>query len=206
MAKKKQGSATRTSPLFAYCTDLELTLIELLGPKGRWNGLAGAFQNHQQVRRAILDATQAIRKRLMNLITADDRLRLTTDIHLDQIERLAKDLKADGQGLLPLLGNFIHLTALLLGYDWLAGKPNREVIYYQNREQQIIDDEQRHPNSNFLMGKIEHDTRVTFIKDLHSKGMRISQIARVLNQTETFVKNVLVRQGIIARQKNVKRT
>lgn len=181
-------------------------MLELLGPRGRWSGLAGAFQNHRQVRRAIIDAARIIRKRLANIVTADDRLRLTTDVHLDEIERQAKELQADGRGILPLLANFIHLAALLVGYDWLSGKPNREVIYYQRLEHQIVDDEQRHPNSNFFMGKIEYETRVRYIKDLHSNGMRVSQIARILNQTETFIKNVLVRQRIITRQTNIKRT
>lgn len=125
---------------------------------------------------------------------------------LAAIERGAKELKADGEGIVPLLANFIHLVALLLGYDWFLGKPNREVVYFQTLIQQIADDEGRHPNSNFLMGRLEHECRVEFIKDLYSKRMRVAQIARVLNQTETFVKNVLVRQRIITRQANVKHT
>ena len=160
MPAKRRVKTAKTNSVFIYCVELELALTELLGSKGKWRGLAGAFKNHLRVRSAILDAIRVIRKRLDSILTADDRLRLTTDCHLDEIKRLAKILKADGGGILPLLANFIHLTAVLLGYDWLSGRPNREVIYYQTLAQQIIDDEGRHPNSNYLMGKLEHECRM----------------------------------------------
>jgi hypothetical protein len=120
---KRRVKTAKTNSAFIYCVELELALTELLGPKGKWRGLAGAFENHLRIRSAILDATRVIRKRLDSILTADDRLRLTTDCHLDKIKRLAKFLKADGGGVLPLLANFIHLTAVLLGYDWLSGRP-----------------------------------------------------------------------------------
>ena len=206
MPAKRRVKTAKTNSVFIYCVELELALTELLGPKGKWRGLAGAFKNHLRVRSAILDAIRVIRKRLDSILTADDRLRLTTDCHLDEIKRLAKILNADAGGILPLLANFIHLTAVLLGYDWLSGRPNREVIYYQTLAQQIIDDEGRHPNSNFLMGKLEHECRIAFTIDLRSRGMRVSQIARILNQPESFIKNILVRGGVIDRQANIKRT
>lgn len=56
------------------------------------------------------------------------------------------------------------------------------------------------------MGKLEHERRIAFTVDLHSRGMRVSQVARILNQSESFIKNILVREGVIDRQANVKRT
>ncbi len=192
------------SPGFSYCLELEYALNELLSSKNKWNGLAGSFSNHLRVRHAVLDASKVIRSRLNSIITADDRLRLTTEIHLDVIDRLAKGLKSNGVGLLPLLANFIHLTALLLGYDWLAGKPNREIIYFQTLDQQLKDDMERHPTGP--LGRLEYRGRVKIVKDLHFEGLRISQIARVLNQTEHRIKDILVREGVINRKKNVKNT
>jgi len=130
---------------FSYCVELEYALSELLSSNSKWNGLAGSFSNHVRVRHAVLDASRVIRIRLSSIITADDRLRLTTETHLDAIDTLAKGLKSNGVGLLPLLANFIHLTALLLGYDWFAGKPNREVVYFQTLEQQLKDDMESDP-------------------------------------------------------------
>lgn len=206
VSPKKRINTKKSVPVFTHCVELELALVELLGPNDKWTGLAGAFQNHRRVRSAVLDAVRIIRKRLTSILTADDRLRLTTDVHLDGIERLAKLLRSDGRGILPLLANFIHLTAVLLGYDWLVGRVNREVIYYQTLAQQIADDEARHPNSNFQMGKIEYDYRVVLTKDLHAKGMRVAQIGRILNQPESFIKNILVREGVITRRANIKQT
>lgn len=189
---------------FSYCLELEYALNELLSSKSKWNGLAGSFSSHLRVRHAVLDACKVIRSRLNNILTADDRLRLTTEIHLDAIDRLAKGLKSNGVGLLPLLANFIHLTTLLLGYDWFAGKPNREIIYFQTLDQQLKDDMERHPTSP--MGRLEYGRRVKIAKDLHSEGLRVSQIAGVLNQTEHRIKDILVREGVLNRKKNVKNT
>jgi hypothetical protein len=190
--------------VFSYCLELEDVLNELIGPKSKWNGLAGSFSNHLFVRHAILDASKVIRSRLNRIITADDRLRLTTEVHLDAIDKLAKGLKSDGIGLLPLLANFIHLAALLLGYDWLTGEPNREIVYFQTLDQQLRDDMKRHPAG--LTGRLEYSGQVKIVKDLHSEGLRVSQIARILNQTEHRIKDILVREGIINRKKNVKNT
>ena len=195
---------SRPTPGFSYCLELEYALNELLSSKSKWNGLAGSFSNHLCVRHAVLDASKVIRSRLNRIITADDRLRLTTEIHLDAIDKLAKGLQSDGVGLLPLLANFIHLTALLLGYDWLAGKPNREIVYFQTLDQQLKDDMERHPAGP--MGRLEYSGQVKIVKGLHSEGLRVSQIARVLNQTEHRIKDILVREGVINRKKNVKNT
>lgn len=202
----KKNSIEAKDHVYAYCVELECALTELLGANGKWQGMASSFRNHRRVCTAVCDATRVIRKRLANILTADDRLWLTTDIQLAAIEKTAKGLRANGEGILTLLAQFVHLVALLLGYDWFLGKPNREVVYFQTRNQQIIDDEGRHPNSNFYMGKLEHECRVEFAKDLYAKGMRVAQIARILNQSEAFVKNVLVRQGVVTRGVNVKET
>jgi hypothetical protein len=117
---------------------------------------------------------------------------------------LAKALNSDGVGVLPLLANFIHLTALLLGYDWLAGRPNREIIYFQTIDQQLKDDMERHPASP--MDRLGYRRRVKIARDLYSEGLRVSQIAGVLNQTEHRIKDILVREGVLNRKKNVKNT
>ena len=198
------SDVSKNASVFSYCLELQDALEELLGPKGKWNGLAGSFHNLLHVRHAVLDASKVIRGRLNNILTADDRLRLTAEVHLDAIERLAKALKPDGVALLALLGNFIHLTALLLGYDWHAGKPNREIIFFQTLDQQLVDDMKRHPEPP--VGKLEWKRRTMIVKELHSEGLRVSQIARVLNQTEYRIKDILVREGIIKRRENVKST
>jgi hypothetical protein len=191
---------------FHYSLPLEYALNEFYGHDGKWHNMAGSFAHARNVRRAVLDATKAIRKRLAAILTADDRLRLLVDVKLSSIESRAAKLDDSGAALLDLLAGFIHLSAALLGYDWLKGAPNREVVYFQTQEQQFRDDAHRHASTAYPPGKIEYEHRGAIAKDLYSKGLRVAQIARTLNQPETVIKDILVREGVLRRRDNVKET
>jgi hypothetical protein len=130
---------------FHYSLEMEEALLELYGQKSKWGNMAGAFQNVSVVREAIIKATSKIRARLEHLITNDDRLLLTTSITLDRIDREARKLRKDSNNEIDIIANLINLIAHLIGYDWLRGEPNRQVIYYQTLEQQSFDDSMRHP-------------------------------------------------------------
>ena len=191
---------------FHYSAGLELALEQFYGHASSWYGSAGSFQNPLYVRKAIIAATRAIRRRLQELLTADDRLRLTTALTLDGIERDARLLSATHNNVLDLLGRFINLTAYLLGFDWLLGKPYRQVVYFQTLDQQRIDDRMRHPASPYEQAMLERDKRVGIASRLFDDGIRVGQIARIMNLSETITKDLLVRAGKIVRDKNTKDT
>jgi hypothetical protein len=198
--------AVKVRQPLGYCLQLEYALADFYGHDGPWHQSAGSFNNPTRVRAALRGAAKAIRKRLDSIITADDRLNLLVDSQLASIERSTNRIKKGGSGLLEVLAGFISLNAALLGYDWKKGVPNREVVYFQTKAQQSIDDLHRHPQTAYPVGKMEHEMRTAIVQELYAKGVRVSQIARAINQPESRVKDILVRAGTIKRKLNVKAT
>lgn len=173
---------------------------------GHWYGSAGSFHSPSRVRAAVRAAAKAIRRRVEDIATADDRLCLLVDSTLNSLEQSASDIASDGAGLLEVVAHLIDLAAILVGFDWMSGKPNREVIYHQTREQQLLDDRRRHPPKTSEEMMLDFTERKQLVTALHAKGLRAAQIARVMNQPESRIKDILVRAGRIARKNNVKAT
>jgi hypothetical protein len=193
------------SELYHYSLDLEYTLLELFGKNSKWDGCAGAFQDVAIVRQAILAATFKIRSRIVDIVTADDRLLLITSLALDGIEREAQELRGDGGSLLEITAHLLALVAYLLGYDWQMGKPNRMVIYCQTSDQQWIDDTNYHPEAkNPSHSRAEFDKRLELVCMLNAQKLRIPQIARIMNLSETNVKNLLVWASKVERMSQTK--
>jgi ribosomal protein S8E len=189
---------------YRYCHTLEYALCELYGLKSSWHHTAGGFRDPRAVRKAILGAIRKMRQRLHSILTADDRLLLTVGIELDAMERAAKALRKDGSGLLDLLAHTLHLAIRLLGYDWMTGVPNREVIYFQTQAQQWWDDRHRNSDDWFLGQQArEAEALEATVGNLFEQDLRVSQIARIMNMPESRVKSVLVRQGKLTRGTNV---
>ena len=92
-----------------YSLELEYALNEFFGSEGRWKGLAGAFAQPKMARKAFREATRAIRRRLSQIITVDDRLQLLTAIRLDALERAASRIDENGGGLLEVSAELLYL-------------------------------------------------------------------------------------------------
>jgi hypothetical protein len=144
----------RHAELFHDSLELEYALAEFFGHESKWYGTAGAFGDPASVSEALLAATLKIRARLKEIITTDDRLLLTTTITLDAIEQEAKSLRQDSNNQLELIADLLHLIAVLLGFDWQAGKPNRHIIYFQTADQEWIDDKARNPDVVRRVGEV----------------------------------------------------
>jgi hypothetical protein len=203
--QKKRQRQTKPEPL-GYSLSLEYALAQLYGLEGRWYGSAGSFNNPARVRAAIRDAAKAIRRRVEHIATADDRLCLLVDSTLRGLERSAGSITSNGTGLLDVVAALIDLAAILVGFDWLTGKTNRQVIYHQTKDQQLIDDRSRHPPKTLEEWRIDFTERSEVVNALHAKGLRVSQIAQVMNQPESRIKDILVRTGRISRKNNIKAT
>jgi hypothetical protein len=124
--------------VFHYCSELEHALQQYHGEK-KWHGSATLFHNHRHVRKAVLAASLAIRRRLREVNGADDRLLLSMSIQLESLDRLAKRLSSKGENLVEMLGCLLEIVATLLGYDWRTGKPNRQITYSQTWNQILIE-------------------------------------------------------------------
>jgi hypothetical protein len=203
--RKARGKAVKAEPL-GYCLSLEYAMAQLYGMDGHWYGTAGSFHSPTRVRAAVRAAAKAIRRRVEGIATADDRLRLVVNSTLNSLEQSASDISNNGAGLLEVVAHLIDLAAILVGFDWMSGKPNREVIYHQTSEQQLVDDRRRHPPKTSEEWMLDFAERKQLVIALHAKGLRAAQIARVMNQPESRIKDILVRAGCVTRRHNVKAT
>ncbi|MGR3177491.1 MAG: hypothetical protein ACUZ8E_05505 [Candidatus Anammoxibacter sp.] len=198
MKQKKENNP------YHHCLELEMALLEFFGEKSRWVNSAGTFSDVKYVKKAIQSAAKKIRTRLKEIITVDDRLLLTTSSAIEAIERSLKNLDINGNGLLEILAHFINLIANLLGYDWQRGKHNRQILFFQTIKQQMLDDVLRYPHDTYKRINAVEVERVKIVEHLFDHGKRILLISRILNLSETRVKDILVRAGKINRVKNIK--
>lgn len=187
---------------YHYSLALEYALLEFFGHNSKWHGRAGGFQNVKYVREALLATTTKIRKRIEEIITVDDRLLTTTCLTIDAIASEAKALSYERNSLLEIVAHLLHLVAYLLGYDWLKGKPNRHVIYYQTADQEWIDDTARHPDiMQFTSRNRETDKRYEIVNALFDDKFRIAEIARIMRLPESLVRDMLIYAGKIKRKR-----
>jgi hypothetical protein len=196
---------TKHSAPFHYSLELEYALAAFFGHDSKWYGTAGGFHRPARVRSALLAATSKIRARLEDIITADDRLLLTTCLALDAIEREAKELREGSNNQLEIIAHLLHLVANLLGYDWQAGKPNRHLVYFQTADQEWIDDTARYPDTVYRsFTQLESQKRLEIASSLYDQNLRVAQIARIMRLSEPRVKDLLVRGGRIERKSQTK--
>lgn len=184
------------SKRFHYSLELEEALVEILGEKA-WYQSAGSFANPARVRQALLAWSKRIRRRLLEIVTGDDRLLLTTRIALDSFDREVRDLRPSKCTELEVLAALLSLVNRLLGFDWRMSRPNRSVFYHQTLDQQLLDEKmQRGPQTGV---PVEFQKRVEVAGALHDEGMNLVQIAHVLGCTRYMVKALLVRAGRLKR-------
>ena len=196
----------RTPDPYNYCLDLELALVTLMSRKSRWHNLAGSFQNPTSVKSALLDASKRLRRRCHELTAYDDRLEILLDGDMSCLERAARSLGTKAGAEVNTVAALLSLAVHLLGYDWLDGRAHREVMYYQTKKQQRLDDELRHPPRTEEDVHFVWKERKKLIEHLHASGHRVARIAAILDLNEPVVKSVLVQAGALEREHNTKRT
>jgi len=193
--------SSKNSNPFHYSIAFEMALQEFFGHESKWYGSAGGFQNPQNVKDALIAVTTRIRKRLNEIITSDNRLLTVTNSIVDALEGQSKLLSADNNNFLEIIGLLLSLIAHLLGYDWLKGKPNRHVIYYQTAEQQWIDDVAQYPDTmNYLSRNKESQKRYDVVSSLYDEGFRAAEISRIMRLSEPLVRDMLADAGKIKRK------
>ena len=200
---RQRASDASVTP-FHYSLELEYALLTLFGERSRWDNMAAAFQNPKFVREALLASVRRLRSRTRQLITSDDRLLLTTSIALDSLEAEAKRLTSASNNQLEIIAALLSLVVYLLGYDWLSGSPNRQVVFFQTLEQQILDDQHRHSATSPGSIMTEFQKRLEAVTRLHDEGFRPPQIARILLMSEQLIKQLLIRAGRLTRASNIK--
>jgi len=188
---------------FHYCLELERSLKQLFGTGPKWDGMAGAFQDVAMVREGLLAAANRVQRRLDDILTADDRLRLTTSIEIEALKKEVRKLREGSNNELEVIAHLLSLVGYLLGFDWYLGIPNREVVYFQTAKQQALDDAKRHPKESY---PLEFEKRVDIARSLYDEGLRMAQIARIMKLSVYVIKGFLVRTGGMHRQDQTKST
>jgi hypothetical protein len=127
----------------------------------------------------------------------DARLARRVECEVAALKTAIGKLKADGSGSTTVVARLSRLLAVLLGFDWHLGKPNRQLRYSQNRAEIAIDDTRSSSqgSSQHFLG-IEQKRSVAIAK-AHDDGLRILEIALVFNVSEQFVTDTLRRAGKI---------
>jgi len=175
---------------FKYNMDLEMALCNLLGD--RYYGSAGEFSDAKTSKEYLLTALKRIRKRLNEIITSDERLLMMVNQNLDGLENYVKDTSESVNNDWFIIARLLDLVTRLLGYDWAEGKVHRQIIYYQEREQEEEDHKKEIGDPDYWK-EFRGDMRIQYevIYLLRKRGLSMNQIARVLNISRDRVSKIL---------------
>jgi hypothetical protein len=176
-----------------YSIALQDAMMELLGE--RWDGTAGLFTTNRYTGSVLKKAVKKIQIRLEEITATDDRL---SNSCLSQIKCLESEIKKFSQNkdnlkdnLLDITAHLLTLIALLIGYDYCKGIPNRCVIYYQTKEQQEIDNRFLRKNNPPLEDESKYYQLVEIATILQKKGYSIIHIADIMNRRKEIVRHWL---------------
>ena len=177
---------------FKYNGELEWALCNLMGLK--YINTAGSFSSVKYCKKDFREAIKHIRKRLNEIITADDRLLMTVSIILDRLDKYVKGTSEQVNNDWYIIANLLNLVSRLLGYDWEDGKVYRHIVYYQDKEQEIADYKKSFGDRAYY-DEFWGDWRIRFetVYFLNKRKLPKNQIARVLNINEKLVTNILKR-------------
>jgi len=151
------------------------------------HGMTSAFSNYKYMKQRLLNATQKIHKRILNVITADEdlkeRLCSATDALMQKIKRIHPQNNNDQE----IIANLFEIVGLLLGWDW--GEVVRIPIYHQIEEdrRKIL---QRRANTKMVSGLWEFYHRRQLVLQMLREEKTYAQIALIFNLSESSVKQI----------------
>lgn len=186
---------------YHYSYEFGETLNMFFGTKGKYDDNCAGLcedddgQGQLFVKKAMHDMVNKIRARLKEIQNVDERLIVTTNACLSQLEGEFKEINDKTNNDLEIIALLFEMIALLLGYDYSDGKVYREVLYYQTREQEIQDFLHFNPDEFWKTTDTPDKEREKIILELKDKGMHQNVIARVMNTSEYCVRKILKKHG-----------
>lgn len=166
---------------------------EWFGSDSQWNHAAGSLETVAEVKRALRSVVSALSRRIARLEGVDARLAQRAEHEIEDLRFAISKIKRDGSGLPLLVARLIRLLAVLLGYDWMQGKPNRQLRYSQTVEQVALDDRKASGQNAYLQHKGIEERRARAIEQARSAGWSVPQVALVFKVSEEFVVDTLRR-------------
>jgi hypothetical protein len=165
----------------------------------KYDGYAGAAGNARVVKKALLEAIKNTRMALRNAATMDERVALTTGLHLDSLAEHIEKIGRKECDEWEIIFTLFDLIANLVGYDWLDGKTHRQLIYHQTEEQKAEDERRREPIQDIeKYVNFQYWAIAIALKCLYEhKGKSIKELALVAGVSDKWVRNRLRKYGII---------
>jgi len=162
---------------------------DLFGRKS-YGGIAGAFCDADFCKKCTLRAIKRIRRRL-SLLFMDERLRQTTSIILDRLQKNLKETSEEVNNDWHIIANLLDLISHLLGYDWLDGRIHRHVFFYQNLGQEQLDWNYKKGREYFEEWRKEDKRRYMLVNFLRENQIPKYQIANLLRVSVRRVNKIL---------------
>ncbi len=198
------------SKRFHYCMPMEIAEQEYFGVNKRPAGMASAYSNCSYFKKRSRILLNKIIKRIENIITGDETLRLmlVSDIRILDIE--FKELSHENYSEIDIIASFFSLIAHLLGWAHFEGKFYRTPIYHQTDEQQM-EDLRKMSTLKLPYGLYECYKRRRIIKQLLSEGNSYTTVAQIMRLTVSNIKQLekakhiddMYEKILIERNKNV---
>jgi hypothetical protein len=169
---------------------MEITTHEFYGEKKRPHGMASAFGNATYVKKTYCGLLRKIEKRIRQIVTADEPLKMLLLKDLEILDREAKSISKNNNNDLEIIAGLFRVVAHILGWDHLDGNFHRTVIFYQTKEQEK--ESLRNVSQLNLepAGLFEAYHKRRIITRLRSEGLSYAQVALVLDMSETSVKQL----------------
>ena len=174
---------------FHYSLLMETVEYEFFGVKKSSSGMASAFSNPSYLKKRCKAFLKKIRKRIDNIVTNDETLRLLLINDIDRLNKEFGRISDLNNNDMEIFARFFLLIAHLLGWAHLDGNFYRTLIYYQT-ERQREDDLKKADDPNLKVGFYELYRRRQLIKQLLSVGNSYSAVALIMGLTASNVKQL----------------
>jgi len=178
---------------FHYCLPMEAVEWELFGVSNRPSGMAAAFSDPTHLRRRCKVFLQKIKKRVNNVVTTDESLRLLLVKDIDRLDEEFGRLSKKNNNDIDIFASFFLLVAHLLGWAHVDGAFYHTPIYHQTEEQrqkdmQKVAQSKSRPGGlgEFYGGVYRRQRQI--IKQLLSEGASHYEVALIMSLTVSNVK------------------
>jgi len=171
---------------------LLFAMQNLFGRK-HYEGMAAAFSDSTFCKECMLKAVKRIRNRLDDILTMDERLRETTGLTLDSLERNVKEMSEEVNNDWNIIADLLELLVYLLGYDWLDGQVRRHIVFYQDKTQEQLDWRKRKGKREYFdEWLLDKKFRYMLVNILKNNQLPKYQIARLLGISMRRVSKILL--------------
>ena len=186
MARSQQVQQDR----FHYCPDMEITDWEFFGKQKRSSGMASAYAKCSYFKGRAKAVLQKTRRRIQDVVTTDETLRMMLERDLDGLEATLKPMNAKHVCEIDMIAQLLRLVAHLLGWAHLDGEHYRTPVYFQTKQQQEDDLKALREDRSYAPGLAEDRKRRELIRKMLASGDSPSFVASVMRMTVRAVRQL----------------